>query len=142
VDLDQEKVAAQESVVESWFGLAVAPDGKRAWWAGGGANQLYPFGLTEGKLSREFTEIPRPRRERRSRRSEEPQSQPFRSGLCLDAESQTLYSLDINDGRIDALDPADLKVKRSAKCGGRPYDVVVSKNRALLYVSDWAGRAV
>jgi DNA-binding beta-propeller fold protein YncE len=32
-------------------------------------------------------------------------------------------------------------VKR-AVCGGRPYDVVLSHNGALLYVSDWAGRAV
>ena len=27
-------------------------------------------------------------------------------------------------------------------CGGRPYDVVRGRNGVLLYVSDWAGRAV
>src|SRR5205814_7494023 len=34
------------------------------------------------------------------------------------------------------------EVLKKAACGGRPYDVALGRNGALLYVSDWAGRAV
>jgi YVTN family beta-propeller protein len=66
----------------------------------------------------------------------------FRSGLALDTRRGVLYSLDINAGTITAVALKDGVPDRSARCGGRPYDVALARNGALLYVSDWAGRAV
>src|SRR5205823_13749178 len=67
---------------------------------------------------------------------------PFKSGLLLDAKSNTLYSLDINAGTLTAVATQDGNKRRQAKLGGRPYDIVLARNRSRLYVSDWAGRAV
>ncbi len=53
-----------------------------------------------------------------------------------------LYALDIDYGTITALDLAAEKELKSAPVGGRPYDVALAPNGNLLYVSDWAGRAV
>ena len=53
-----------------------------------------------------------------------------------------LYSLDVNGGRISAVDLTDLKVRKSASAGTRPYDVALSRNGEQLFVSDWAARIV
>ena len=53
-----------------------------------------------------------------------------------------LYALDIDYGTIAALDIESEKELKSASVGGRPYDVVLARNGNLLYVTDWADRAV
>src|SRR5262249_42004059 len=65
----------------------------------------------------------------------------FKSGLYIDPATQTLYSLDINAGGLTALSLKDGGDGRTLRLGGRPYDVILARN-GLLYVSDWAGRAV
>jgi YVTN family beta-propeller protein len=62
--------------------------------------------------------------------------------LALDPQRKVLYALDIDYGTITALDIEAEKELKSASVGGRPYDVVLARNGNLLYVSDWAGRAV
>src|SRR5262249_14317092 len=64
----------------------------------------------------------------------------FKSGLLLAGDK--LYSLDINVGILSVIDARSGEVMKKAACGGRPYDVALGRNGALLYVSDWAGRAV
>jgi DNA-binding beta-propeller fold protein YncE len=139
IDLTQQKELARESVGESWFGLAMSPAQDRVWWSGGGSNRIFEYAIADKGLTSRSFEPPlkaqRPTGERANLHH-------FRSGLLLDATSQTLYSLDINAGRLDAIDLKTGKVSKSAPCGGRPYDIVLSHNRALLFVSDWAGRAV
>jgi YVTN family beta-propeller protein len=139
IDLIDGKVVDNESVGESWFGLATTSDEKRVWWSGGGSRRVFAFQLEKGELKRtassEGPEFLPPAKGRSKQHS-------FKSGLFFDAPARTLYSLDINAGTIDAIDPNTGKIRKSAVCGGRPYDVLFSHNRALLYVSDWAGRAV
>ncbi len=62
--------------------------------------------------------------------------------MALDPQRKVLYALDIDYGTITALDLEAEKELKSASVGGRPYDVVLARNGNLLYVSDWAGRAV
>lgn len=141
IDLEQQKVIAKEAVPESWFGLAVSRDQGHIWWSGGGRGRLHEFALNRILSHRKTrkSRLPRiPRRPAAMGRG----SHTFRSGLFLDSATQTLYSLDIDAGTISAIDLKSGKVAKSAVCGGRPYDVVLSRNRAMLYVSDWAGRAV
>src|SRR5439155_19055087 len=72
----------------------------------------------------------------------------FQSGLRLSPDGKTLYSLDIDGGAITAIPLDDngtssgAEKPRTAPAGVRPYDVVVARNGARLYVSDWASRSV
>jgi len=84
----------------------------------------------------------------------------FQTGMCLDPAGGTLFALTIlpkggnksfawgdattdggEGGVISRLNLAQIAESRSARCGKRPYDVVLARN-GLLYVSDWADRAV
>src|SRR5262245_48930667 len=139
VDFIEGRVVARETVIQSWFGMAVGADEKRVWWAGGGAGIVHTFELAGTKLTRLGPTEPEPARG--GRRGVGQQSAGFRSGVCLAADGHALYSLDIEARTITAF-AADGAVIKSAPAGGRPYDVIPSRNGALLYVSDWAGREV
>jgi YVTN family beta-propeller protein len=139
IELASGRVLDKQIVKQSWFGLALTPDEKHLWWSGGGAGVLHNYELSDHQLKRTGIEEPSlPKRDEKSAKKEKPS---FKSGLLLDPESGVLYSLDINAGTIAAI---DLKTNetRTGKLGGRPYDVVRSRNGAQLYVSDWAGRAI
>lgn len=142
IDLEKNKVVARESIPESWFGLAINKDESRVWWSGGGRGRIFAFDLKgDGLTEQAFDTSPALRSTVPKKNSEEgPHS--FRSGLFLDHETQTLYSLDIDAGTITAVDLKTGKLTKSATCGSRPYDVVLSHNRAVLFVSDWSRRAV
>jgi YVTN family beta-propeller protein len=139
IELAGGRVVDKQTVKQSWFGLAMTPDEKRLWWSGGGAGMLHNYELNDHKLKRIGPdEPPLPKK---GDTSEKPKKNTFKSGMLLESGTRTLYSLDINAGTITAVD-LDTEKTRTAKCGGRPYDVVRGRNGAQLYVSDWAGRAV
>ena len=155
IELESGRIVDKQTVRQSWYGLAAAPDQKRLWWAGGGAGMLHHYDLADNKLTRTGAEEPPlPKREEKKETTTTPKvdpkrdkpepakKYPFKSGLLLDDAAHTLYSLDINFGKIAALDLADDEKPRTAACGERPYDIVRGRNGALLYVSDWAGAAV
>jgi YVTN family beta-propeller protein len=143
IDLAAGRVVDKQTVKQSWYGLAKRPDQKRLWWSGGGAGMLHNYELNEHKLNRVGPdEPPLPKRGEKEDKTETPKKPTFKSGVVLDVAAHILYSLDINAGSITALDLDDPDKSRTAKCGGRPYDVVRGRNGAQLYVSDWAGRAV
>ena len=58
----------------------------------------------------------------------------FRSGVFLDAPTQTLYSLNINRGTVAAVSLKDGSTARTASCGGRPYDVALARNRRSVQI--------
>src|SRR5262249_22102444 len=129
-------IVARAKVQQSWFGLAVSPDGGQIWWSGGGGDILHTFRLEDRRLTRNGAPEPPRRREGR----EGPR--PFRSGLAFDPQRQGLYSLAVCGGTIHAVDPKTLQPIHSAPVGTRPYDVAVARNGTRLFVSDWAGRTV
>ena len=144
VDLASAEIVSKFTTRNSWFGLAVSPEQDKVWWSGGGADVLHTLSLKDGKLA--LTSKPEPAAVRdgtakkKAPLAGEPEKQShFRSGMALDAGTRTLYSLDINAGTIAALDAQDGSLGYKQKCGGRPYDVVRSRNGAQLFVSDWAG---
>ena len=140
IDMDQRKVVDHQTVRESWFGLAISPDGDRIWWSGGGANKVHAFRLADGHLTAEteanLTASPDCSVNKKAARSH------FGSGLAIDSNRKALYSLDIDGGGISAFDVIGRKVLKSAVAGARPYDVALSRNGEQLFVSDWAGRTV
>ena len=156
VDLESLKVVDQQTVRQSWFGLAVSPEQDRVWWSGGGAAMLHTYDLKDLKLTptspaepapvrpKDAADAPKPKDGDASKPKDEepPKGTPFRSGVFLDAKGRTLYSLDINKATLTAARLDDDKASNVAPCGVRPYDVLLGRNGVLLYVSDWAGRAV
>jgi len=134
IDLETKTAVHTETARQSWFGLAMTPGEDTLWWSGGGGSALHVYDLKAG---------------RPTRRGDDPTAalgrgdskNNFRSGLAIDAKRNTLYSLDIDAGKLIAVNLADGS-ERTLTVGGRPYDVAVARNGARLYVSDWAGRAV
>jgi YVTN family beta-propeller protein len=143
IDLSAAKVVAEKKVDESWYGLAVSPTQDRIWWSGGGAGMLHTFDLNLAQpnltaSSPNASDLSALSREEQDRIAKE---RGFNSGLFLDPQGGVLYSLNINHGTISALSPKTCATMKTAACGIRPYDVVMTRNRQL-YVSDWAGQAV
>jgi YVTN family beta-propeller protein len=136
VDLQTRKVIDHQTVRQSWFGLAVAPAGDRLWWVGGGGNILHAFRLSDGRLSRTSGDEPP------TKKAANAASSHFRSGMAVDTQRKVIYSLDIDRGTISAFDIETLKELKTAPAGTRPYDVVMARNGASLFVSDWAARLV
>src|SRR5262249_28119457 len=142
VELDGPKVIDQQVVRQSWYGLALAPDEKRLWWSAGGADMLHTFDLRDGKLFRTSPADPDTSKMKKEELEKLKSRQKFKSGVCLDAKRQLLFSLDINASKITAFDLREEGVSTSAPCGSRPYDVVLGRSGLHLYVSDWASRVV
>ena len=141
VDLPGLRVVDRQTVKQSWFGLALAPADGTIWWSGGGAGMLHRFTLADGKLTRTGPDEPELEGKKKKRQGKENDA-GFKSGLLLDARASVLYSLNINRGTIRAIDLKTGSAGPAARCGGRPYDVAMSHNRAQLFVSDWARRTV
>src|SRR5262245_36813096 len=142
VDLDGPKVIDQQVVRQSWYGLALTPDEKRIWWSAGGADMLHTFDLRDGKLARTSPADPDTSKMTKQELEKLKSRQKLKSGVCLDAGRETLYSLDINAAKITAINLKEEGVSATAPCGSRPYDVVLARSGLHLYVSDWASRMV
>ncbi|MGC8643996.1 MAG: bifunctional YncE family protein/alkaline phosphatase family protein [Isosphaeraceae bacterium] len=137
VDIEQKAVVDHQSVRQSWFGLAVSADRRQVWWSGGGGNNVHPLQLEGAKLTRDES-VPAEAKAAAAPRGK----RQFRSGIALDTDRHVLYALDIDQGKIAALDLKTSKELKSAKAGVRPYDVVLARDGKVLFVSDWASRMV
>ena len=82
IDLQERKVVDHQTVRQSWFGLAVAPEADRIWWSGGGGNVLHAFRLADRHLTR--TSGPEP--ETKTERSAE--TKPFPRAAWRSTPSQ------------------------------------------------------
>ncbi len=103
VDLASKTILDRQTVRQSWFGLAVSPDGGTVWWSGGGGDVIHAFQVEDRHLKR--TSGPEPPSRRESREG----PHHFRSGITLDPHRHVLYSLDVDAGTISVLDPTTLK---------------------------------
>lgn len=146
VDLGSLSIAARSEVLQSWYGLALSKvdsstSAHKVWWSGGGGDLVHTLLLEDNKLRRIGPAEPdiKTIKEQEKRTGIQ---RGFKSGLVLDSRRGRLLSLDINAGMIAALALKDGQVIKSAKIGGRPYDVLISSDRGRLYVSDWAGKSV
>jgi len=155
IDLAEKSVVTDANVRQSWFGLALDEKTGGIWWSGGGSDLIHTYDLKGKSLTRTSEPEPAPpSRERgnakaKAKTKERTKREPaapkhFRSGLALDHESKTLYTLDIDAATITAkpLDSSSERKPATGPVGIRPYDVAIGRNGHQLYVSDWAGRMV
>ncbi|MGE3821791.1 MAG: hypothetical protein AB7I30_20450, partial [Isosphaeraceae bacterium] len=136
VDLETKAIVDTESVRQSWFGLALDEPGGRVWWSGGGGDTIHAYSLKGRTLER--TSDPEPEATAKTKAQTKGH---FRGGLALSPDGKSLYSLDVNAGSLTEV-PLAGGESRTSQIADRPYDVVVSRNGARLYVSDWAARRV
>lgn len=143
VNIDSGSFVSKEVAYQSYFGLALSADEKKVAWSGGGAGRLHSFDIVEGKLTRTSEVEPNVRSMKREEiaalRAQLARDKSFRSGLCMDEARQCIYSLKINSGKL-AVIPLDGSEGKEVELGGRPYDVQMSPQNGLLYVSDWSER--
>ncbi len=142
IDLVELKIVRREAVRQSWYGLATNPSQTLVWWSGGGANMVHAYELKDGNLKRISPDEVDPNTLGKEEQQKIRNDVSFKSGLLHDAKTDTLYSLDINKGALTAIVLAGGRPTRTIPCGKRPYDIVRGPGGRLLYVSDWAGRAV
>jgi YVTN family beta-propeller protein len=146
VDLGAAKVIDSETVRQSWFGLAVDARQENVWWSGGGGNLRHSFELKGLDLTRIGGPEPRPEPAKEKEKGKTKKAggagAHFQSGLTLSPNGKTLYTLDIDGSSITATALDSPEKPLTVSVGVRPYDVVVARNGARLYVSDWASRTV
>ena len=144
-DLASGKLLSKQAVQQSWFGFQISSDEKKIWWSGGGAGFLHQFELKENELSRlsvaEADTSKLSREDLTALRDKLKADNAFRSGVCLDERRNCLYSLMINSGKLLRTSLID-GVEKTLDLGGRPYDIRLSRDQRMLYVSDWAGSVV
>jgi hypothetical protein len=116
VDLTALKVVDQQTVFQSWFGLALAPQEEKVWWSGGGAGLLHCYSLAEVQLQRTGPEEVIPSKEKKDKTGAE---KSFKSGLLLDGNQ--LYSLDINAGTLSVIDLKSGAVLKKAVTDSDPH---------------------
>jgi YVTN family beta-propeller protein len=134
VDLAAGKVVSKATVKQSWFGLAADTSVERIWWNGGGSGLIHGF-RRKGETLEPADAAPRPALASKA-------TPPFRSGLTLGPDGNTLYALDVNGGTISAIDAASGEVRKTNAIGVRPYGLAFARGGTQLYVSDWAARNV
>jgi sugar lactone lactonase YvrE len=155
IELATLKKASVQSVRQSWFGLAADATSSRLWWSGGGDAVIRSFEFKDGNLEPRDT-YPPPG----SADAADSSVTGFRTGVFFDAASNGLYTLTIlpkggnksfawgdattdkgAGGAITRMGIGKATGDISMPCGKRPYDVIKARN-GLVYVSDWADRAV
>jgi YVTN family beta-propeller protein len=152
VDLVSHIKPSTQTAKQTWFGLAHDPESRRVWWSGGGGDLLHVFQLEGDQLTGQTAPA-----------ATSPTFR-FRTGLCFDPATKILYSCSLpaqgstrslawededakgdgvkfRAGALAAIDTTGKSPDRMMAVGIRPYDVVVARN-GLVYVSDWADRAV
>ena len=159
VELATGEKVANETVRQSWFGMAADFRGGHLWWSGGGNGKLHRFQWSDGKFQ-SVTKADDPRATKKAVEEELAIPKPFLTGLYHYPARNQLYSLAIlprGMSREFHVDDKKVEVKAagfitrsrtdaageelSVPCGKRPYDIVRGRN-GLLYVSDWADRCV
>lgn len=141
IDLTSLKSVAKQTVFQSWYGLATDKNRKQVWWSGGGANLIHAYQLDDDSITR--ISPAEPDLAKMSR--EEVQKlagKHFRTGLFYDDAAKRLYSLDADGESLIVNDTARKIGPRTLLLGGRPYDIVKSRDGKRLLISDWAGKSV
>src|SRR5262245_10439412 len=118
IDLTTQKVVDQQTVRESWFGLALSPKEDRIWWSGAGANMLHTFDLKDHKLTRTSKDEIDPSKLTAEEKAALAKQREFKSGVLLDLKKNVLYSLDINKSALAVVSVKDGGTVKTAELEG------------------------
>jgi YVTN family beta-propeller protein len=145
VDTKTEEIVQRIPLKSAWFGLAWSPDGKRLFVSGGNANSnrnptrapIYAFEYANGRLSNEPTA-----------RFEETvdTNELFWSGVAHHPKKNILYAANrgtgFGSGSVVAFDSTSGKMLGRIPVEMIPYDLVLSSDGKIMYVSNLASKSV
>lgn len=160
IELATGKKLSALTVPQSWFGLAADETAGKLWWSGGGDAVVRSFAFAGGKLEPGDVYPPAVKDNSEKAAAVNNTKTGFRTGVFYDAKAGDLFSLTIlpkggnksfawgdastdkgAGGAISRIGIGKSEADISMPCGKRPYDVIRAMN-GLVYVSDWADRAV
>ena len=118
-----------EGILEACFmGLAVSPDNKTVYVAGGETNKIFLFDLTTGKKTGTIN------------CSVKTTSADYRHGyigdMALSRDGKTLYALDQIGFRMVIIDVATQKIRHNVSTGRYPFGITLSPNEKTAYVAN------
>jgi YVTN family beta-propeller protein len=145
LDTRTEQIVQRIPLKSAWFGLAWSPDGKRLFVSGGNANSnrnptrapIYVFEYSNGRLSKDpvtqFEETVET-------------GQLFWSGVAHHPKKNILYAANrgtgFGPGNIVAFDSSNGRMLGRVPVEMIPYDLVLSDDGKVLYVSNLASKSV
>jgi YVTN family beta-propeller protein len=145
IDAHTDEATQRIPLRSAWLGMAWHPDGKRLFVSGGNADgkqesfraPIYIFGYENGKLTKDPTG-----------KLEETiaANELYWSGLAHDRKKDLLYAANRGTGpqpgTVVVFDTKSGKLLSRIGVEINPYDVVLSDDGRMLYVSNWASDSV
>ncbi len=140
IDTETDEAVQHIPQKTAWLGLAWQPDGKRLFVSGGNdkkkdapAAPIYFYGYENGKLTEQpagtFTD-------------DLPQNKVTWSGLACHPTQPLLFAANRTANEIVVFDTATGQKKGKVSTEMNPYDVVLSPDGKILYVSNWGSDSV
>ncbi|MBI5527524.1 MAG: hypothetical protein HY897_14410 [Deltaproteobacteria bacterium] len=128
VDTAQKTVRQTIPTPENWlfYGLAVSPDGKRFYAAGGTSAKVFAYSLDDAGLGTLEQTI-----ETRD---------GYPTGLAISRDGSKLYVTHYTMDVVGAYDTASGALLKSGSAGKYPFGLALSADGAKLYVSNWGQR--
>ena len=124
--IDPRTMRVSRTPAEHFFGLAVSPDGERAYAANGPQDRVDVFafdGTTLNRVADASITFP---------------AHTFPTGIAISADGATLYAVGLLSNTFWRVDLGSGTIQQAtAKIGDFPYTVVVSHDGRRAYVSSW-----
>ena len=127
VDLETARESTRITITDGWRGLAFSPSGDKLYAGNGSRGSLTEFAVSGSNLSitRKIDLYP----------DEKPGSPHLIADIA--ASEKTLLVADGEQDKILVVDPAEGKVLRAIAVARNPYAMLLSPDRASVFVSSW-----
>jgi YVTN family beta-propeller protein len=134
LDVETGKILHSVPVRRSWLGLALAPDGTRAFLAGAKEKSVHVFRIENDRLVAEPA-IP-------LRTAGDGAVDALPSGLAVSPDGKFLWAARILAGDILKIDLESKKIVAAVAVGRHPYRVVFAPDGRTLAVTNWGSATV
>jgi len=134
LDAKTGKLLDAAPVKRSWLGLALSPDGRRAYLAGAKEKKVHVFRIEGDRLAPEAA-IP-------VTTPEDGKKDALPSGLAVSPDGKFLFAARVLADDVAKVDLASGRVVGTFRVGRHPYRPVFSPDGKALAVTNWGGASV
>lgn len=132
VDVEKEIILDSIVIGKSWLGLTFSADGKYIYASGGNDNIIIRYSVIKNKLA--IVDSIRIGK-----------AWPVKisiAGIALDDSKSRLYAVTKENNSLYVLDTKTKKIISQHPIGGEGYTCLLSPDRKVLYISNWAGSKI
>lgn len=133
IDLINEKVLHEMVIPKAWYGLAITPDAKTIYAAGGNDNLIRQYQVNNDQLQFIDSLVLGDRW---------PKQKICPTGLALHAAGQQLFAVTKEDSALYSINLTTKKATKLTKLAAEAYTCLLSPQGDQLYISLWGGKAV